>query len=52
MYSRKSSVANHAQELDLLSGIAALLTYPLDIEVVELEEETEKVELEAQQAAQ
>lgn len=32
------------QELDLLSGIAALLTYPLDIEMVELEEENEKAE--------
>ncbi|TIA90935.1 hypothetical protein E3P99_01294 [Wallemia hederae] len=47
-----SAMHESGHKLDLLSGIAALLTYPLDIEVVELEEETEKAELEAQQAAQ
>ena len=37
-----SSLLMEHTELDLLSGIAALLTYPLDIEMVEMEEEDEK----------
>jgi protein pelota len=32
-------------ELNLLTGIAAILTYPLDIEVVEMEEKEEKERL-------
>lgn len=44
-----SSLLMEHTELDLLSGIAALLTYPLDIEMVEMEEEDEKAAQEAQQ---
>lgn len=33
-------------ELNMLTGIAAILTYPLDIEVVEEEEREEKERLE------
>jgi hypothetical protein len=34
-------------ELNLLTGIAAILTYPLDVEIVEMEEREEKERLEA-----
>ena len=33
-------------ELNLLTGIAAILTYPLDVEIVEMEEREEKARLE------
>jgi protein pelota len=43
-------------ELNLLTGVAAILTYPLDVEVVEMEEREEeerlKLEKEAERAAQ
>ena len=43
-------------ELNLLTGVAAILTYPLDVEVVEMEEREEeerlKLEKEAETAAQ
>jgi protein pelota len=39
------SLTRHT-ELNQLTGIAAILTYPLDIEVVEMEEEEEKAEQE------
>lgn len=35
-----------AAELNMLTGIAAILTYPLDIEIVEMEEREEKERLE------
>jgi hypothetical protein len=38
--------ANISAELNMLTGIAAILTYPLDIEVVEMEEREEKERLE------
>ncbi|TIB84442.1 hypothetical protein E3Q06_02353 [Wallemia mellicola] len=44
-----SAMHESGHKLDLLSGIAALLTYPLDIEMVEMEEEDEKAAQEAQQ---
>ena len=33
-----SSMHESGQQLNLLTGIAAILTYPLDVEVVEMEE--------------
>ncbi|WWC89512.1 mRNA surveillance protein pelota [Kwoniella dendrophila CBS 6074] len=41
-----SSMHESGQQLNLLTGIAAILTYPLDIEVVEMEEREEKERLE------
>lgn len=38
-------------ELNLLTGIAAILTYPLDVEIVEMEEEEEKERLAKEAAA-
>jgi protein pelota len=48
-----SSMHETGVQLNLLSGIAAILTYPLDIEVVEMEEreERERLEREAAEAA-
>ncbi|KAJ9105534.1 hypothetical protein QFC21_001905 [Naganishia friedmannii] len=40
-----SSMHESGQQLNLLTGIAAILTYPLDIEVVEMEEREEKERL-------
>ncbi|WVO16408.1 mRNA surveillance protein pelota [Cryptococcus depauperatus] len=37
-----SSMHESGQQLNLLTGIAAILTYPLDIEVVEMEEKEDK----------
>ena len=45
-----SSMHESGQQLDLLTGIAAILTYPLDVEVVEMEER-EAREAEAEAAA-
>ena len=36
------------QELNQLTGIAAILTYPLDVEVVEMEEREAKEQAEAE----
>ncbi|WVR07212.1 mRNA surveillance protein pelota [Kwoniella sp. DSM 27419] len=41
-----SSMHESGQQLNLLTGIAAVLTYPLDVEIVEMEEEEEKQRLE------
>ncbi|ORX36829.1 pelota [Kockovaella imperatae] len=41
-----SSMHESGQQLNLLTGIAAILTYPLDIEIVEMEEREEKERLE------
>ncbi|WVW83705.1 mRNA surveillance protein pelota [Kwoniella bestiolae CBS 10118] len=41
-----SSMHESGQQLNMLTGIAAILTYPLDIEVVEMEEREEKERLE------
>lgn len=41
-----SSMHESGVQLNLLSGIAAILTYPLDIEIVEMEEREEKERLE------
>ncbi|WWD17470.1 mRNA surveillance protein pelota [Kwoniella shandongensis] len=41
-----SSMHESGQQLNLLTGIAAILTYPLDVEVVEMEEREEKERLE------
>ncbi|BEI96882.1 hypothetical protein CcaverHIS631_0204710 [Cutaneotrichosporon cavernicola] len=48
-----SSMHETGIQLNLLTGIAAILTYPLDIEVVEMEEreEAERLEREAAEAA-
>ncbi|WWD02790.1 mRNA surveillance protein pelota [Kwoniella europaea PYCC6329] len=40
-----SSMHESGQQLNLLTGIAAILTYPLDIEVVEMEEREERERL-------
>lgn len=40
-----SSMHESGQQLNLLTGIAAILTYPLDVEVVEMEEREEKERL-------
>ena len=45
-----SSMHESGQQLNLLTGIAAILTYPLDIEVVEMEEKDEKERLRVEQA--
>jgi protein pelota len=37
-----SSMHESGQQLDQISGIAAILTYPLDVEIVEMEEQEEK----------
>ena len=37
-----SSMHESGQQLNLLTGIAAILTYPLDVEIVEVEEREEK----------
>ncbi|OCF36702.1 mRNA surveillance protein pelota [Kwoniella heveanensis CBS 569] len=44
-----SSMHESGQQLNLLTGIAAILTYPLDIEVVEMEEREEKERLEREE---
>lgn len=41
-----SSMHESGQQLDQISGIAAILTYPLDVEIVEMEEQEEKERLE------
>jgi protein pelota len=41
-----SSMHESGQQLNLLTGIAAILTYPLDVEIVEMEERDEKERLE------
>lgn len=46
-----SSMHESGVQLNLLTGIAAILTYPLDIEVVEMEEKEEKERLEAEAEA-
>lgn len=38
------SNANHVTELNQLTGIAAILTFPLDVEVVEAEEKEAREE--------
>jgi len=40
-----SSMHESGQQLNLLTGIAAILTYPLDVEIVEMEEREEKERL-------
>lgn len=40
-----SSMHESGQQLNLLTGIAAILTYPLDVEVVEMEEREAKEEV-------
>ncbi|ODN79875.1 mRNA surveillance protein pelota [Cryptococcus amylolentus CBS 6039] len=47
-----SSMHESGQQLNLLTGIAAVLTYPLDIEVVEMEEREEKERLEKEKLEQ
>ncbi|GAA5857232.1 hypothetical protein JCM8547_009388 [Rhodosporidiobolus lusitaniae] len=47
-----SSMHESGQQLNQLTGIAAILTYPLDIEDVEREEEEEKEEAERKRAAE
>jgi len=39
------------QQLNLLTGIAAILTYPLDVEIVEMEEREAKEAEEAEKRA-
>lgn len=46
-----SSMHESGQQLNLLTGIAAILTYPLDIEVVEMEEREEKERIDKEKAA-
>lgn len=46
-----SSMHESGVQLNLLTGIAAILTYPLDIEIVEMEEREEKERLAAEAAA-
>ncbi|WWC70401.1 mRNA surveillance protein pelota [Kwoniella pini CBS 10737] len=41
-----SSMHESGQQLNLITGIAAILTYPLDIEIVEMEEKEEKERIE------
>jgi protein pelota len=45
-----SSMHESGQQLNLLTGIAAILTYPLDVEIVEMEEKEEKERLEKERA--
>ncbi|KLO14949.1 hypothetical protein SCHPADRAFT_902809 [Schizopora paradoxa] len=45
-----SSMHESGQQLNQLTGIAAILTFPLDVEVVEMEERMAKEEEEARQA--
>lgn len=45
-----SSMHESGVQLNLLTGIAAILTYPLDIEIVEMEEREEKERLEREAA--
>jgi protein pelota len=45
-----SSMHESGQQLNLLTGIAAILTYPLDVEIVEMEEREEKERLEREKA--
>jgi protein pelota len=45
-----SSMHESGQQLDQISGIAAILTYPLDVEIVEMEEQEEKERLEREKA--
>jgi len=45
-----SSMHESGQQLNLLTGIAAILTYPLDIDVVEAEERELREEAEAEPA--
>ncbi|KIR67146.1 mRNA surveillance protein pelota [Cryptococcus bacillisporus CA1873] len=45
-----SSMHESGQQLNMLTGIAAILTYPLDIEVVEMEEREEKERIEREKA--
>ena len=45
-----SSMHESGQQLNLLTGVAAILTYPLDVEVVEMEEKEEKERLEKESA--
>lgn len=45
-----SSMHESGQQLDQISGIAAILTYPLDVEIVEMEERQEKERLEREKA--
>ncbi|BGP12890.1 hypothetical protein JCM10213_005157 [Rhodosporidiobolus nylandii] len=47
-----SSMHESGQQLNQLTGIAAILTYPLDIEDVEREEEEEKAEQERRRLAE
>lgn len=42
-----SSMHESGQQLNLLTGIAAILTYPLDVEIVEMEEKEAKEAAEA-----
>ena len=46
-----SSMHESGQQLDQISGIAAILTYPLDVEVAEMEEKEEKERIEREKAA-
>jgi protein pelota len=45
-----SSMHESGQQLNLLTGIAAILTYPMDIEIVEMEEREEKERIEKEKA--
>ena len=44
-----SSMHESGQQLNLLTGIAAILTYPLDVEIVEMEEREERERLEKEE---
>jgi protein pelota len=46
-----SSMHESGVQLNLLTGIAAILTYPLDIEIVEMEEREEKERLQKEKEA-
>jgi len=46
-----SSMHESGQQLNLLTGIAAILTYPLDVEIVEMEEREAKEAEEAEKRA-
>lgn len=45
-----SSMHESGQQLDQISGIAAILTYPLDVEIAEMEEKEEKERIEREKA--
>jgi protein pelota len=47
-----SSMHESGQQLDQISGIAAILTYPLDVEIVEMEEREEKERIEREKEGQ